>query len=348
MKSKENYKASLLYWVFQLLGWGHFCTLIGIHRYLTGSFSTTAFLQLFWLYIMLISISHLMRFILIRYDWINLKLDKLLPRAILLNFISALILVVAQFGFAQIILGKNEQFIAFSLIINTLVYMIFFLLWTTIYLVYHLYQKARLKDIQHLQLQASHHESELKTLRDQLNPHFLFNSLNSIRALIEIEPSTAKKAITKLSSILRKSLSTGKQKLISLEEELDLIQDYLSLEKIRFEERLNYQIDIQVSKNISIPPFLIQNLIENAVKHGISVSEKEGTIYLSVFYRENDLVIQVKNTGSTIQKESKEGIGLKNIRRRLEIQYEGEANFELKKEDQLINAEVKINKKFVT
>ena len=337
----QKSKTSLIYWTFQLLGWGHFCSLIGIHRYLTGEFTINTLLQLLWLYILLISLSHGIRFIFIYFDWLNMKINKLIVRVFSLNLITSIVLVLLQFIFAKLFLDKSETFNLLGILGNSLVYMIFFLFWSTSYLLYHLYQKSRLKDLQHLKLEASHHESELKALRDQLNPHFLFNSLNSIRALIELEPTTAKKAITALSQLLRKSLTIGKETLVSLEEELRLVEDYLALEKIRFEERLNFDFKVNVPTSILIPPFLIQNLVENAVKHGISKSENAGKITVEITFNQNDLIILVENTGS-LQKKSQHGIGLQNIYRRLNIQYQDQAIFTLREEDNLVKAKVEI------
>ena len=113
------------------------------------------------------------------------------------------------------------------------------------YLAFIFIEQNRQQEIQRLKLSASEKEIELKNLRAQLNPHFLFNSLNSIRALVGLDPEQAKSAITRLSSLLRHSINLGKQTLVSLEDEIELVKNYLELEKIRFEERLqiNYDID---------------------------------------------------------------------------------------------------------
>src|SRR5690554_8217460 len=118
-------------------------------------------------------------------------------------------------------------------LVNILMYSIFFIMWTAVYLTYHLMQITRLQEIYNLKLKTSQTQNELKTLRDQLNPHFLFNSLNSICALIEFDPETAKSSITTLSSLLINSLLLGKKSYITLKEELQLVNEYLE----RSEER---------------------------------------------------------------------------------------------------------------
>ena len=108
-------------------------------------------------------------------------------------------------------------------------------------------------------MEASRNEIELKNLRSQLNPHFLFNALNSIRALVEVEPKKSKEAINLLSSLLRSSLTVNKSSLVTIEKELEMVEAYLKLEKIRFEERLEIKIRVdQLIKQLNIPAFTIQ------------------------------------------------------------------------------------------
>src|SRR5690606_38237133 len=119
--------------------------------------------------------------------------------------------------------------------------------------------------------QAVKNEIELNRLISQLNPHFVFNSMNSIRALIDEDPKLAKQAVTELSNVLRNFLLMGKKTMVAFSEELKMVKDYLSLEKIRFEEKL--QIIIKVDDdcmNFLVPPLMIQTLVENGIKHGTS------------------------------------------------------------------------------
>ena len=181
-------------------------------------------------------------------------------------------------------------------------------------------------------------------LRDQLNPHFLFNSLNSIRALIEIDPVTAKSSITTLSNILRDSLQLGKKSLITLEDELNLVSEYLKLEKIRFEERLTYTIECTVDKRLQIPPFLIQTMTENAIKHGISKKADGGFVDVNVYEKSEKIHLEVINSGGQYAPSNQEGIGIQNTRRRLEIQFGQKAGFEIKNKEGKVSAIVWIEK----
>jgi sensor histidine kinase YesM len=336
------YKASAIYWVVQLIGWGLFCAMIAITSFLQGEFKGNTPFKLIELYIFLILVTHGMRYLLVRLNWVNLKLTPLIPRVLLLNFTASLALLLLINLSSVIILGES-WIPLLEFIINSLLYAIFFVMWSAVYLTYHLLRKSRKQELKNLKLEASHHEIELKTLRDQLNPHFLFNSLNSIRALIEIDPTTAKSAITTLSNLLRNSLLMGKKSQVKISEEVNLVKEYLRLEKIRFEERLTYNIDVEVNEKIEIPPFLIQTMAENGIKHGISKSTIGGVIDIRIYESEEKLKLEVTNTGGKYTPNNIEGIGIINTKRRLAIQYGDDAGFSIKNDKNRVVSLVWIN-----
>jgi sensor histidine kinase YesM len=338
------WSAKKLYWIIQFLGWGAFCLLIGFTNYTQGDFTSRTAYKLIELFLLFLIITHTSRYILLRFDWLNLKLTPLIPRLIGLNFLSSLALILLSYLSSKFIYTADDfEFILNEFVVNTIVYSLFFMLWSAIYLSYHLLNKSRHQEIRNLQLEASNNEIELKTLRDQLNPHFLFNSLNSIRALIEEDPKVAKSAVTTLSNLLRRSLNMGKHSKVTLEEELRLVQEYLELEKIRFEERLTLSIRVNADQQLLIPPFIIQTLAENAIKHGISNKTNGGELTIWVDETLHSLIIQVSNPGS-LNREDPEGIGLINTRRRLYIQFGKQAKIDLHEEDDLVIATIEIDK----
>lgn len=336
------YKASAIYWVVQLIGWGLFCAMIGLTTYLGDEIKESTPYKLIALYTFLILVTHGMRFVLVRLNWVNLKLTPLIPRVLLLNFTASLVLLLL-INIASVLLFNDSFIPLIEFIINSLLYTIFFIMWSAVYLTYHLLRKSRKQELKNLKLEASHHEIELKTLRDQLNPHFLFNSLNSIRALIEIDPSAAKSAITTLSNLLRNSLQLGKKSQVTINEEVNLVTEYLKLEKIRFEERLTYIISVEVNGNIEIPPFLVQTMAENGIKHGISKSTTGGIIDIRIYKSEEKLKLEVCNTGGKYIQNNIEGIGIINTKRRLAIQYGDNAGFSIDNENGKVIALVWIN-----
>jgi len=201
-------------------------------------------------------------------------------------------------------------------------YSVIFCLWNVIYFGFKYFQNYKKAEINSLRYLAASRESELNSLKAQLNPHFMFNSMNSIRALVDEDPLKAKEAITQLSGILRNTLLMNKSKLIQLSEEINLVKDYLNLEQIRYEERLSYEFKIDKEVNsVSIPPFIIQSQVENAIKHGISKRPGNGKISIEAFKLGDLLKIKVSNTGTISTETPLTGVGFKNSTQRLELLY---------------------------
>ena len=167
-------------------------------------------------------------------------------------------------------------------------------------------------------------ESELSALRQQLHPHFLFNSLNSISALVGSRPEEARKMVQQLSDFLRGTLKKDDQQLVTLEEELGHLQLYLDIEKVRFGHRLT--IDIQKSENIldvKLPSLLLQPIVENAIKFGLYDTVGDVTISISARTENNMLIMEVKNPfdSSTTVPRQGTGFGLSSVQRRLYLIY---------------------------
>jgi len=201
-------------------------------------------------------------------------------------------------------------------------YSVIFCLWNVIYFGFKYFQNYRRSEINSLRYLAASRESELNNLKAQLNPHFMFNSMNSIRALIDEDPLKAKDAVTKLSNILRNTLLMNKSKVISLRDEVNLVEEYLELEKIRYEERLTYEFKIEPDVyECKIPPFIIQSQVENAIKHGISKLPGNGKIIIEAFKLGEFLKIKVSNTGKLSTDEPLTGVGFVNSIQRLELLY---------------------------
>lgn len=192
-------------------------------------------------------------------------------------------------------------------------------------------QKEQLK---RFQAEAIAHEAQLKMLRYQLNPHFLFNTLNAISTLILLKENvTANTMVTKLSEFLRYSLDKDPMKKVTLSNEIQALELYLAIEKVRFEERL--QVHFNISEHCQkalVPSMILQPLAENAIKHAIATQELGGAITISVSNFANDLMIEVADDGpgadiidGNLYRES--GVGLVNTRERLQALYQ--ENFSL-------------------
>lgn len=216
-------------------------------------------------------------------------------------------------------------------------------LWLLIYMVWHYLERNRKNELDKLNLEKIVKEMELKTIKSHINPHFIFNSLNSIRALVDENPSRARTAITQLSNILRSSLKVGKMEIMPLEEELLIVKDYLALEQMRFEERLRIQMDIDPETiHQPVPPMMLQTLVENAIKHGIGKQMDGGIVRIISRIENNKFELIVQNTGR-LGKNTTEGFGFKSTKDRLKILFGNSARLEVKQiEELLVEAKIEM------
>jgi two-component system, LytTR family, sensor kinase len=207
------------------------------------------------------------------------------------------------------------------------------LVWNMLYYIYHYVERNRTQELDTFRLEAMVKSLELKTIKSHINPHFIFNALNSIRALVDENPERARTAITELSNILRSSMQAEKMETVPLRQELDIVRDYLALEHMRFEERLMIEMDIdEDTLNQHIPPMMLQTLVENAIKHGISKNINGGFIKIISDFREDhhELIVQNSGTLNGYVGLNQEGFGIKSTQERLNLLYQGKANFQIK------------------
>lgn len=341
-----NNKPNKYYWLAQITGWFSYSGLLVLSVYsnnperLTGGF----FFNILILILSGIFTTHVQRLFFIRAGWLDLKLPALIPRLLVVSFLSSIVIAAIDYATDYItnLDGKQQEVVRISaLVVNVFAVLVLVLFWNAIYFTYHFFQKSRKQEVSNLELAASNKESELRNLRSQLNPHFLFNSLNSIRALIDLEPVKAKVAITSLSNLLRESLMLGKENLVPLSAEMSIAKNYLDLEKIRFEDRLRIEWYLdEALMHFEIPPFSLQMMIENAIKHGISHLKDGGKVVISTFKNDDGVVIEVKNSGS-LRTIKDLGVGIKNVEKRLRLQFGEDANFSLQEKDGEVIAQLK-------
>lgn len=337
------------YWAAQLIGWIAYCGLITLSVYnrdptkVHGIFM----LNIFFIIVSGITVTHLQRSLFIRLGWLNMRLPTLLPRLIISSAICSIIIAAIDISTDRLtnLNGAADEPLAISeIIVSLLAVLVLVLFWNAIYFTFHFFQQSRRQEISNLELTASNRESELKNLRSQLNPHFLFNSLNSIRALVDTEPVKAKMSITTLSNLLRQSLVLGKENLVSLERELELARNYLDLEKIRFEERLRVEWKLTPGmEHYEIPPFTLQMMVENAIKHGISNLKEGGVVEVAAFEDDKFVYVRVTNSGN-LDGVVDLGVGIQNIKQRLALQYESRAEFMLEEANGEVVATMKFKK----
>lgn len=329
-------KSLSLYWKCQLAGW---CIVSVYWAYTVYTRDNYGVFYTFLNYVLDIAIgiflTHCYRLFALKNKWNNLSIKQLLrrviPSIILLAILYVLLNNIKWYLYWTVIANEDRD------LWKALIYWDPILLtglrlmsiWILAYHLYHYYLKEVATAKENAQLSILTKQIQLDNLSAQLNPHFLFNSLNSIKSLVEENPSKARRAIDLLSDLLRSSLYDKDEDLISIQNELELVNDYIELEKLRFEERLSLSITLDENlKQVKIPTLSIQLLIENAIKHGIDKSIKGGTISLKISKFENNVIIKVQNPGKLTSNTSK-GVGLKNLQERLVLQYKTDASFHL-------------------
>lgn len=217
-------------------------------------------------------------------------------------------------------------------------------IWSFIYFMYHFMAKTRKQELDTIKLEALVKSLELKTIKANINPHFIFNALNGIRALIDENPARARKAVTELSNILRSSLNAEKGETVSLEDELKIVKDYLALENMRFEDRLKIEYEIDEDTLVQqVPPMMLQTLVENAIKHGISKNIRGGLVRIISDFTGSYHELAVQNTGHLNGGLLREGFGLSSTQDRLNLLYGEKAKFEIRQiNPDLVEAKVLI------
>ncbi|MUK61579.1 sensor histidine kinase [Aliivibrio fischeri] len=188
--------------------------------------------------------------------------------------------------------------------------------------------------------------SQLSQLQSQIEPHFLFNTLANISALIELDSNKAKLMLEKLTDLLRGSLKTNRNPLITIEQEIELLNAYLSIQQIRLGGRLTYEIDNQIIEPISLPPLLIQPLVENAITHGIEPSAQGGQLMVQFKQENNQFIVVISDNGIGLESVSPSkghGMSLNNIKQRLHDLFDGSASVRItENKDGGVNAELTI------
>lgn len=208
--------------------------------------------------------------------------------------------------------------------------MSFFLAWQSAQTRRNLTQSLLEQERERFRAESLAREAALTALKMQINPHFLFNTLASIRTLSRIQPESAHEAISQLSSLFRYALQSAKQETVPLREELNIVRDYLALERLRFEDRLQSSFHIPSElESLPIPPMTLQILVENAVKHGIEEERHGGEICVYAALEQGELHLRVINTGTLRHNTRGNGIGLENARERLRMMFGASADITL-------------------
>jgi len=341
-----------LYWILQIVGWSTYALINLVFVSLVRQITAVQVGAYFSVALFYLISTHAFRYAIKEYRWLNLSFSRLITNSIIalifLSFLNTLAHVVINIAFDTIIVDEDLR--PLTIIVNSFVSFLHYSIWAMMYFLFHFLDNYNTS----LKYNAKINEIKLNHLRSQLNPHFIFNALNSVRALVDENPVKAKSAITQLSNILRFSLVLDNKSLISFEDEFNIVRDYLNLEKIRFEERLSINYDIEdKAYRYKLPPMMLQTIVENAIKHGVSNLVKGGKVDLKCAVGEDDkLFIYVKNSGQlkpNSTKKKSEGHGINNTIQRLKLIYGNKASFKIYNSgSEYVITEIKIPKQTLT
>lgn len=343
-----------LFWTLQIVGWSGYM----LDRYLSAE---GGFFPVYFIYLVVAcALTFALRPI-YRRVWRNKSsVLKIGLTIVVCSIIAAYLwlifgeIVFAMTGIRQFPVPREKSLIAY--LIDTFKYSLqhhkpfLFLSWSALYFGIKYWQSKREEEENALKAEALAKEAELKMLRYQLNPHFLFNSLNSASALISENPPRAEKMINELSDFLRYSLVNTKTNTVTLKDEIEALKNYLNIEQVRFEEKLQVNFDIAPeTENFPLPNFLLHPLVENAVKYGMQTSELPLQIEIKAERKNNKLFIEISNSGKwfnsngTNPQSNGMRVGIENVKKRLEQFFPDRHCFQTFERDNIVYVSLEID-----
>jgi sensor histidine kinase YesM len=336
----QSWRALLLsfppaYIAAQVLGWGLYAAisfpLVELGGYYRRASEALLSVVLFSTYGFIAT--HLLRAVCHRRSWADMPFIRLVPRTLLAAALSGVWMACCLVVINSLLLrlfsahGRDAWMVLLYMFPNSSVMVLF---WEFFYFLAKTIERRRMAEMQGLQLQLLAREAQHRALSAQLQPHFLFNCLNSLRSLIAENPWRAREMVTDLAALLRYSLDHDLVTRVPLHEELAALDRYLALESIRFEDRLRVRREISAeTMNALVPPMMVQTLAENAIKHGIAGHSEGGEIAIEASQNDGMLQIDVLNDGKLLALDRPGSIGLRNTRERLMLVYGERASLEL-------------------
>ncbi len=334
-----GWEPGMAFWLCQLLGWGSLLGMVAAAIRLRPEVTIPVLVNGSVYFVSGLLLGWTLRREIRRRGWMTLPTRRMLAR------LSIAVIVFASFQTALIsgailIVHGNVQRPS-----DVLVSWAFTAgLWTVWTILYVLLTGPRRHRETEVRLQLALREAELRALEAQINPHFLFNCLNSIRGLVVENPTKAQDMVTRLANLLRYNLHRDIEHTVPLSSEVEIVSDYLALESARFEDRLHVHLSIDPDAGAAqVPPMLLQTLVENALKHGIAPLPAGGDLLIRAAIVGDSVVMEVENPGQLAESAPRTTqLGLANIRERLRIVYNGRASFDLKNRDGRVAATVAI------
>jgi two-component system LytT family sensor kinase len=344
-------KKKRLFWILQTSGWSLYFAFTLIIYWRRGNLTSSTFIECAWDAVMGFLITLILRSFYKKIKIHDYSVLTLFLLAFLLSFLAAGIIVwisvllpIPGSGWEDPSAGMSLRY-NFIMVISWIAPLIG---WSALYFGIKFWQEWMIQKEKTEKANALAQTAQLQMLRYRMNPHFLFNALNSIRALISENKINAKRMITELSEYLRYSLVSRNYRNVPLRDEMDSIRHYFEIQKIRYEDKLDVLFDIDPSaEEYPIVSFLLHPLVENAVCYGMRTSSMPLKIAIKAELLGKKLRIEIRNSGTWVEPSDQEeshsiGKGLDNLRRRLEDAYPGKHHFEIFEKEDSVHARLNI------
>jgi hypothetical protein len=334
------------YWLCQLAGWGAMLVIAILSSSSSGEFESSlrfAAAKSFCI-VTGLGLSHAWHRVLKRRNWFyraaDMPIRRILAGLLLLAVLQTGALLLADLLFRDGRLMRDDSTSAVDYTLLVMLWFGVFAVWTLCYAMALMRRRALHAELEKLQLEVSVKDAELRALQFQVNPHFFFNSLNSIRALIYADPPAAADAVSQLAGMMRQRLQAGPGGTVALGTEMASVSAYLAIEKLRFDERLQVSIDIDPAlADTPVPPMAVQTLVENAIKHGVERMTAPCQVAISARLGADGMVqVVIRNQGRLAVSSGSTRLGLSNTIRRLALQCGPLASCVLAEEDGWVRA----------
>lgn len=339
--SVHERRSSRAYWMCQLAGWGAYALLatVSFGPLAPAEFSKIVAINI-WAALCGATLSHGWRAFVTRRAWLTelkrLPWARLMACIALLGVLQTTLVALGffvtrpSFGVRSLASVSNWSWLPQALLTWVAIYSV----WTTIYSYALSNRRAKHIESESLRFEVLAKDAELRALQAQINPHFFFNSLNSVRALIYENPDAAAQMVDQLAGVMRYTLTSGSKTTVDLCDELRAVRAYLAIEKIRFEERLRVVFAVESDLDeVQIPPMALQTLVENAVKYGVERNAAASDIRITIKKSRNEVAVEVANQGSLARVSDSTRLGLDNTRKRLSLLHGPDAQLALIERD---------------
>jgi hypothetical protein len=335
------------YWLCQLGGWGSLLV-FNVLSSAAGTWDSVLRFAAAKTFCMIcgFALSHRWRLHLRERGWLHgngaFPISRVLGWLLAMSLVQTAVLIGSDFVFRDGRLFTDEPDSVPSLVVAVFfLWFGVFIVWTLCYAVALSRRRAVRFELEKLELEVSVKDAELRALQAQVNPHFFFNSLNSIRALIYQDTDAAAHAVGQLAGMMRHSLHAGQYPTVRLADEMMALDAYLGMEKLRFDERLQLSINVPAEfSDVALPPMALQTLVENAIKHGVEHSMGVCQVRISARRVDDMVEVSVANQGALAEASASTGLGFVNTSKRLALLFGPRASCTLAPEDGWVTARI--------